>query len=99
MYRVGMIGCGRPRATEGATGFGMSHAHAYRPAHPRSVQLANAENPPGGGFSADKTDSLVWREVISRFGMRRNGCYVFVGFRHICEHSNTKRRQLCLSIC
>ncbi len=28
MYRVGIIGCGRPRLTEGATGFGMSHAHA-----------------------------------------------------------------------
>jgi predicted dehydrogenase len=28
MYRVGMIGCGRPRQTEGATGFGMSHYHA-----------------------------------------------------------------------
>ncbi len=27
-YRVGIIGCGRPRQTEGATGFGMSHAHA-----------------------------------------------------------------------
>lgn len=27
-YKVGIIGCGRPRATEGATGFGMSHAHA-----------------------------------------------------------------------
>jgi hypothetical protein len=26
-------------------------------------KLADAENPPGGGFSADKTDSLVWREV------------------------------------
>lgn len=26
----------------------------------------DAENPPGGGFSADKTDSLVWREVISK---------------------------------
>lgn len=28
MYRVGIIGCGRPRLSEGATGFGMSHAHA-----------------------------------------------------------------------
>lgn len=28
MYRVGIIGCGRPRATTGATGFGMSHYHA-----------------------------------------------------------------------
>lgn len=27
-YRVGIIGCGRPRKTEGATGFGMSHFHA-----------------------------------------------------------------------
>ena len=26
--RVGIIGCGRPRATTGATGFGMSHWHA-----------------------------------------------------------------------
>jgi hypothetical protein len=27
------------------------------------ITLSDAENPPGGGFSADKTDSLVWREV------------------------------------
>ncbi len=28
MYRVGIIGCGRPHKTEGATGFAMSRAHA-----------------------------------------------------------------------
>ncbi len=28
MYRVGIIGCGRPRNAEGATGYGMSHMHA-----------------------------------------------------------------------
>jgi predicted dehydrogenase len=28
MYRVGIIGCGKPWRAEGATGFGMSHAHA-----------------------------------------------------------------------
>lgn len=28
MYRVGIIGCGKPWKSEGATGFGMSHAHA-----------------------------------------------------------------------
>jgi UDP-N-acetylglucosamine 3-dehydrogenase len=28
IYRVGIIGCGRPRNTEGATGYGMSRAHA-----------------------------------------------------------------------
>lgn len=27
-YRVGIIGCGKPWRAEGATGFGMSHAHA-----------------------------------------------------------------------
>lgn len=27
-YKVGFIGCGRPWRSEGATGFGMSHAHA-----------------------------------------------------------------------
>lgn len=28
MYQVGIIGCGRPLRSEGATGFGMSNAHA-----------------------------------------------------------------------
>ncbi|MCC9074563.1 Gfo/Idh/MocA family oxidoreductase [Litorilinea aerophila] len=28
LFRVGIIGCGRPWRSEGATGFGMSHAHA-----------------------------------------------------------------------
>lgn len=28
MYQVGIIGCGKPWKSEGATGFGMSHAHA-----------------------------------------------------------------------
>ena len=27
-YQVGIIGCGKPWRSEGATGFGMSHAHA-----------------------------------------------------------------------
>jgi UDP-N-acetylglucosamine 3-dehydrogenase len=27
-YRVGIIGCGRPRSAQGSTGFGMSHMHA-----------------------------------------------------------------------
>ena len=27
-YKVGIIGCGRPRKAAGATGFGMAHAHA-----------------------------------------------------------------------
>ena len=27
-FRVGIIGCGRPRRAEGATGFGQGHVHA-----------------------------------------------------------------------
>ncbi|MCB0087294.1 MAG: Gfo/Idh/MocA family oxidoreductase, partial [Caldilineaceae bacterium] len=27
-FKVGIIGCGKPWRSEGATGFGMSHAHA-----------------------------------------------------------------------
>ncbi|HXF62782.1 MAG TPA: Gfo/Idh/MocA family oxidoreductase [Caldilineaceae bacterium] len=44
MYRVAIIGCGRPRNSEGATGFGMSHAHArgYQASpHTKIVALAD----------------------------------------------------------
>ncbi len=43
-YRVGIIGCGRPRKTEGATGFGMAHRHAMGYAaspHTEIVALAD----------------------------------------------------------
>ena len=42
--RAGIIGCGRPRRTEGATGFGMAHRHAmgYNASpHARLVALAD----------------------------------------------------------
>lgn len=49
MYRVAIIGCGKPWKSAGATGFGMAHAHAegYKAAaNARIVALAdiNAEN-------------------------------------------------------
>ena len=28
IFRVGIIGCGRPRSSQGATGYGMAHSHA-----------------------------------------------------------------------
>lgn len=43
-YRVGIIGCGRPWRTEGASGFGMSHFHArgYKDSpHAEIVALAD----------------------------------------------------------
>ena len=39
-YRVGIIGCGRPMRTEGATGFGMAHRHAMGYAASPHTQLA-----------------------------------------------------------
>src|SRR5438067_4561550 len=39
-YRVGIIGCGRPRSHEAATGFGMSHAHARGYERAGSCELA-----------------------------------------------------------
>jgi predicted dehydrogenase len=43
-YRVGIIGCGRPWKSNGATGFGMSHCHALgytRSPHAKIVALAD----------------------------------------------------------
>lgn len=43
-FRVGIIGCGRPRTSEGATGFGMAHRHAMGYAaspHAQLVALAD----------------------------------------------------------
>src|SRR5438874_676923 len=39
-YRVAIIGCGRPRSHEAATGFGMSHAHAKGFANTGRCELA-----------------------------------------------------------
>lgn len=43
-FRVGIIGCGRPWKSDGATGFGMSHCHALgyeRSPHAKIVALAD----------------------------------------------------------
>ncbi len=56
MYRVGIIGCGRPRGQEGATGFGMSHAHAIgydRSADATIVALADISRDNALAFQAD----------------------------------------------
>lgn len=71
-YRVGIIGCGRPRQTEGATGFGMAHAHwrgweatgRCRLAAVADIRRENAE-----AFTAERGNPEVYtdyREMLAK---------------------------------
>ena len=54
-YRVGIIGCGRPWKSEGATGFGMSHQHAFgykASGHATIVALADVVRSNAEAFAA-----------------------------------------------
>ena len=54
-YRVGIIGCGRPWKSEGATGFGMSHQHAFgykASGHATIVALADVVRANAEAFAA-----------------------------------------------
>ena len=56
MYRVGIIGCGKPHRTEGATGFGMSRAHATgynASADAEIVALADVNSENAKAFQAE----------------------------------------------
>ncbi len=72
MYRVGIIGCGRPRQTEGATGFGMSHAHAlgYRQSPEASiVALADLNLDNARAFQAEHGGDTLYadyHEMLAR---------------------------------
>jgi predicted dehydrogenase len=63
--RIGIIGCGRPRTTEGATGFGMSHFHAqgYRAAPAtRLVALADLNLDNARAFQAEHGAERVYQD-------------------------------------
>lgn len=65
MYRVGIIGCGRPRQTEGATGFGMSHYHAlgYRQSpDARIVALADINTENARAFQAEHGGDTLYTD-------------------------------------
>ena len=56
MLKVGIIGCGKPRSQEGATGFGMSRAHAtgyQRSPDTEIVALADIDPENARAFQAD----------------------------------------------
>lgn len=71
-YRVGIIGCGRPRREAGATGYGMSHAHArgYETS-PDAQIVALADNNPDNAraFQAEHGGEHVYadyQEMLAR---------------------------------
>ena len=58
-YSVAVIGAGRPRGKEGATGFGMSHAHAKGYAatgHCKLVAVADLVEPNARAFADEHGD-------------------------------------------
>ncbi|MBM3190532.1 MAG: Gfo/Idh/MocA family oxidoreductase [Chloroflexi bacterium] len=75
MFRVGIIGCGRPLRTEGSTGFGMAHAHArgYQ-ASPdaRIVALADINLDNARAFQAEHGGDRLYsdyREMLAKEGL------------------------------
>ncbi len=74
-YRVGIIGCGRPWKSEGASGFGMGHAHARGYAAAPDAQIAaladiNLDN--ARAFQAEHGGDQIYsdyREMLAREGL------------------------------
>lgn len=69
--KVGIIGCGRPRTTEGATGFGMAHYHAqgYAAAGAQIVALADVNLENAQAFQAEHGGERLYteyREMLAR---------------------------------
>jgi len=71
-YRVGIIGCGRPWKSEGASGFGMGHAHARGyAASPEAalVALADLSQENARAFQAEHGGERIYqdyREMLAR---------------------------------
>ena len=83
-FRVGIIGCGRPRNTEGATGFGMAHRHAegYE-ACPDTEIVAVAD---------------IARENGEAFARERNVPNVYEDYREMLEKEDLDMVSVCLWI-
>ncbi len=64
-YRVGIIGCGRPLRTEGATGFGMAHRHAMGYAaspHTQLVALADISRENAEAFQEEHGGDAIYED-------------------------------------
>ncbi len=72
--RVGIIGCGRPRQTAGATGFGMAHFHAggYEAApNTRIVALADLNPENARAFQAEHGGEQIYQDYREMLGRER----------------------------
>ncbi len=72
--RVGIIGCGRPRESEGATGFGMAHWHAlgYEAAPDcEIVALADLNLDNARAFQADHGGEHVYKDYQTMLAEQR----------------------------
>lgn len=64
-YRVGIIGCGRPLRTEGATGFGMAHRHAMgysASPHTQLVALADISRENAEAFQEEHGGDTIYED-------------------------------------
>ena len=64
-YRAGIIGCGRPRKSEGATGFGMAHRHAMGYAaspHTDLVALADISRENAVAFQKEHGGDAIYED-------------------------------------
>ncbi len=64
-YRAGIIGCGRPRRSEGATGFGMAHSHAKGYAaspYTELVALADISRENGQAFQQEHGGETIYED-------------------------------------
>ena len=64
-YRVGIIGCGRPLRSEGATGFGMAHRHAMGYAaspHTELVALADISLENAEAFKKEHGGDAIYQD-------------------------------------
>ncbi|MAG13725.1 MAG: oxidoreductase [Spirochaetales bacterium] len=70
-FKVGIIGCGRPRSVEGSTGFGMAHLHAQGYESSPSAAIVAAADISRQNLEAFKTEHNVPRGYTSTEDMLR----------------------------
>ena len=71
MVRVGIVGCGKPRNAEGATGFGMSRAHAggyLRSPDAEIIALADIRQENAQAFQADFGGERIYTDYRQMLG-------------------------------
>jgi len=71
-FKVGIIGCGRPRSEGGSTGFGMAHAHAAGYEASADAEIVAVADISAGNLKAFQEDHNVPRGYLSADEMFAN---------------------------